>query len=133
MRSMSEAISLRVVSRLSICGYERQKFKVQCSVPVLNEVKDLARLERSFEAQDARSAHLEPGNFEHRFACAPPSSCVDGHCIVVFPRSMKNPGLERWHSHRGCCIFDGNRKPNAHEETLVCRVQNTGDDANDFA
>jgi hypothetical protein len=72
-------------------------------------------------------------NIEPRFARAPSSSCFDGHCVVVFPRGMKDPDLEGRYSHGCCCIFDRNRKPNAHEETLVCRVQNTGDDANDFA
>ena len=46
---------------------------------------------------------------------------------------MNNPCLEGRHSHGCCCILDGNRKPNAHEETLVCRVQNAGDDTDDLA
>jgi hypothetical protein len=33
--------------------------------PVLNEVKD-THLERSFEAQDARGAHFEPGTLNFR-------------------------------------------------------------------
>jgi hypothetical protein len=37
------------------------RVKIQRTRPVLNDVKDLTHLERSFEAQDARSAHFEPG------------------------------------------------------------------------
>jgi hypothetical protein len=39
----------------------RSRFKVPGSKSVLNEVKDLSALYRSFEAQDARSAHFELG------------------------------------------------------------------------
>lgn len=35
-----------------------------CSMPVLNEVKNLSWIFRSFEAQDARGAHFEPLNLE---------------------------------------------------------------------
>jgi hypothetical protein len=38
--------------------------------------------------------------------------------------------LERRYAHGCCCILDGNRKSNADEEALVCRVQNPSDNTN---
>src|SRR5215475_1686193 len=88
MRSMREAISLRLVSLLSIwfCSQESR-----------------AQFAKTF---------LERGDR--------PSLCYE----IDLERS------KRRYPRRGCCILDGNRKPNADEKTLVRRVQNTGDDAN---
>ncbi len=42
--------------------------------------------------------------------------------------------LSEWrHSDGAGGIFNGNRKANAHEETLVYRVENRSDDADDLA
>src|SRR5215813_10796190 len=96
MRSMRDAISLRLVSLLSIDGCARKSL----------EISSKTFLERRRER---------------------PSLCFEMGLEQELFRS------KRRYPRGGCCILDGNRKPNADKKTLVSRVQNTGDDANHLA
>jgi hypothetical protein len=68
---------------------DSEEFKGQRSRHVLNEVKDLTHLERSFEAQDARSVHIEPETLNCR-ALALGCSRISGLNCAVFVRNCGN-------------------------------------------